>query len=108
VVGTRRRARRVRGDTVAASYRRHISRDNTFPATQFTVSNQKQIAARTGRACVRLTNAPAAEGIPPPSPPPPRLRKIMTSARRRRVWVTSSFRDGRSRFTLARGKTGTV
>jgi len=75
----------------AASTRQR--RDNRFPATQFTVSNQKQIAVRTRRACVRLTNARD-------SPDSPRLRKIMTSATQRRVWVTSSFRDGRSRFAL--------
>lgn len=49
--------------------------DNTFPATQFAVSNQKQIAVRTGRASGPLSHACGLQMSVGGS----QLRKIMTS-----------------------------
>lgn len=68
--------------------------DNRFPATQFVVSNQKQIAVRSGRASGPLSHACGLQMSVSGS----QLRKIMTSVThsrtRLRVCVTPSFRDG--------------
>lgn len=49
--------------------------DNRFPATQFVISNQKQIAVRTGRASGPLSHACGLQMSAGGS----QLRKIMTS-----------------------------